>query len=329
MAVGRLVAKKGFGVLIEALSLVARDRFDFSCIIVGTGPLEAGLRAAYPEAAAEAQAAFGNPALYLEKFIEGGRHIEFQIMADEHGKIITLGERECSIQRRHQKLIEETPSMALKESLRARMAKAALRIAKVIGYTNVGTAEFLLAPDNQFYFIEFNARIQVEHPVTEQVTGKDLVCEQFRIAAGEPLGYNSVRPNGWSIEARIYAEDPENDFQPCPGLVENCHIPGGPGIRVDTHLFSGYRVPQHYDSLLAKVIAWGTDRNQATERLAGALDEFRVQGIKTTSALCAQILRSGRFRRGDISMGLIDHFLRKPDRRPERGREAKEEAKAT
>lgn len=290
---------------------------------------DVSLQHAVNMAAREAEAAFGDGGLYIERYIENARHIEFQILADEHGKIITMGERECSIQRRHQKLIEETPSTALKESQRARMAKAALRVAKAIGYTNAGTAEFLLAPDNQFYFIEFNARIQVEHPVTEEVTGKDLVCEQFRIAAGEHLGYNSVRPNGWAIEARIYAEDPENDFRPCPGLVEHCHIPGGPGIRVDTHLFSGYRVPRHYDSLLAKVIAWGTDRNQATERLAGALDEFRVQGIKTTSALCAQILRSGRFRRGDISMALIDHFLRKPGRRPDRGREAIEEAKAT
>ncbi len=264
---------------------------------------------AYNFAVSEAEAAFGDGGVYVEKFIEGARHIEVQIMADEHGKIVALGERECSIQRRHQKLIEETPSTAVPPSLRSKLQRAAIRIAKATNYTNAGTAEFLLAPDNQFYFIEFNARIQVEHPVTEQVTGKDLVREQIRIAAGEPLGYSSVKPEGCSIEARIYAEDPDNDFAPCPGTVENIHMPGGPGIRVDTHLFAGYEVPRYYDSMLAKVIAWGADRNQAIERLAGALDEFKIQGINTTAGLCAKIVRSGRFRRGDISMDFLEWFM--------------------
>lgn len=272
---------------------------------------DVALQHAVNMAAAEAEASFGVGSVYMEKFVENARHIEFQILADMHGKVVQLGDRECSIQRRHQKLIEETPSTALKDSLRTKMGRASIRVAKAIGHTNAGTVEFLLGPDNQFYFIEFNARIQVEHPVTEEVTGKDLVCEQIRIAAQEPLGYSSVRRNGYAIEARIYAEDPDNGFLPCPGVVEQCHIPGGPGIRVDTHLFTGYPVPRYYDSLLAKVIAWGADRNQALARLAGALDEFSIRGFKTTAPLCAQIVRSGRFRRGDISVDMIDYFLPK------------------
>lgn len=270
---------------------------------------DVALNHAFNVATTEAQAAFGDGGVYLEKFVENGRHIEMQVLADQHGKIVTLGERECSIQRRHQKLIEETPSTAVQPSLRSKLARAAVRAAKATGYANAGTVEFLLGPDNQFYFIEFNARIQVEHPVTEQVTRMDLVTEQIRVAAGEHLGYSSIKPEGCAIEARIYAEDPEKDFQPSPGRVDNVHIPGGPGIRVDTHLFTGYEVPRYYDSLLAKVIAWGTDRNQAIERLAGALDEFQIHGVKTTTSLCAKIVRSGRFRRGDISMDFLDWFM--------------------
>jgi acetyl-CoA carboxylase biotin carboxylase subunit len=262
-------------------------------------------------ASTEAKAAFGDGGVYLEKFVESARHVEVQVIGDNHGKIVSIGERECSIQRRHQKLIEETPSTAVNASLRNKMLRAAQRAARAINYSNAGTVEFLLTPDKQFYFIELNARIQVEHPVTEEVTRKDLVCEQIRLAAGEPLGYSSLPAAGSSIEARIYAEDPENNFAPSPGIVRNCHLPSGPGIRVDTHLFAGYEVPRYYDSLLAKVISWGADRDHAIERLAGALDEFKIDGIKTTAALCATILRSGRFRRGDISMDTIDHFLPK------------------
>jgi len=270
---------------------------------------DVALNHAFNMAVSEAQAAFGDGGVYIEKFVENARHIEVQILADEHGKIIALGERECSIQRRHQKLIEETPSTALQPSLRSKLSRAAIRAAKAVSYTNAGTVEFLLAPDNQFYFIEFNARIQVEHPVTEEVTRKDLVSEQIRIAAGEPLGYSSVKPEGCAIEARVYAEDPDNGFAPSPGIIENLHLPGGPGIRIDTHIFMDYEVPRYYDSMLAKVIAWGDDRNQAIERLAGALDEFKIQGIKTTAPLCAKIIRSGRFRRGDISMDFLDWFM--------------------
>ena len=273
---------------------------------------DVALQSAVNMASAEAEAAFGDSGVYLEKFVESARHVEVQVMGDTHGKIIPIGERECSIQRRHQKLIEETPSTAISSSIRGKMLKAAQRAAREINYSNAGTVEFLLTPDKQFYFIEFNARIQVEHPVTEEVTRKDLVCEQIRLAAGEPLGYNSVASAGSAIEARIYAEDPENGFAPSPGIVRNCHLPSGPGIRVDTHLFAGYEIPRYYESLLAKVIAWGEDRDHAIERLTGALDEFKIDGIKTTAALCATILRSGRFRRGDISMDTIDHFLPKP-----------------
>jgi acetyl-CoA carboxylase biotin carboxylase subunit len=272
---------------------------------------DVALKNALAMASVEAQAAFGDAGVYIEKFIEDARHVEFQILADHQGHIISFGERECSIQRRHQKLIEETPSVRLNNSLRSKMTKAALRAAKAIGYTNAGTAEFLLAPDNQFYFIEFNARIQVEHPVTEEVTGVDLVKEQLRVAAGQALGYSSVDPVGHSIEARVYAEDPEANFAPSPGLVSRCHIPGGPGIRVDTHLFSGYTVPRYYDSLLAKVISWGRDRDEAIQRLAGALDEFATEGVKTTAKLCARIIRSDRFRRGDLGPDLIEEYVPK------------------
>ena len=270
---------------------------------------DVALQNAVSMASAEALSAFGDAGVYLEKFVENARHVEFQILGDTHGKIISLGERECTIQRRHQKLIEESPATGMTSSLRARMSKAAVRAAKAIGYTNAGTAEFLLAPDGQFYFIEFNARIQVEHPVTEEVTKIDLVKEQFRLASGDPLHNMHIRSSGAAIEARVYAEDPDNGFAPSPGLVERCHLPGGPGIRVDSHLFSGYTVPRYYDSLLAKVIGYGRNREEAINRLAGALQEFTVEGVKTTAKLCAQIVKSDRFRRGEIDTDLVDHFV--------------------
>lgn len=272
---------------------------------------DVALKNAVAMAMSEAQAAFGDAGVYIEKFVEDARHVEFQILADEHGKVISLGERECTIQRRHQKIIEETPSPALNASLRAKMAKAAVRAAKAVKYTNAGTVEFLLGPDNQFYFIELNARIQVEHPVTEEVTGIDLVKEQIRIASDEPLGFSSVRPSGSAIEGRVYAEDPDNGFAPCAGEVGRCLIPGGPGVRVETHLFPGYSVPRYYDPLIAKVIARGKDRNEAINRLAGAMDEFYTEGIKNTARLCAQIIRSDPFRRGEIGPKLIERFIPK------------------
>ncbi len=270
---------------------------------------DVALSSAFKMATAEAEAAFGDGGVYIEKFVENARHIEVQVLGDNFGKIISLGERECSIQRRHQKLIEESPSPGVNASLRNRLTRAALRAAKAVNYSNAGTVEFLVAEDGSFYFIEFNARIQVEHPVTEMVTRLDLVKEQIRIASGEHLGYNGPDRIGHAIEARVYAEDPEFNFRPCPGVITNLYTPGGPGIRVDTHIFAGYEVPRYYDSLLAKVCAWGSDRNEAIERLAGALDEYQIQGIKTTAGICARILRTSRFRRGELSMNFLDWFL--------------------
>ena len=205
--------------------------------------------------------------------------------------------------------IEETPCPALTPALRDEMTEAALAAAEAVGYTNAGTVEFLLAPDGNYYFIELNARIQVEHPVTEEATGIDLVREQIRLAAGEPLGYATVATTDAVIEARVYAEDPDSNFRPNSGLIRRCHIPGGPGIRVDTHLFSGYEVPHYYDSLLAKVIARGKTRNEAIERLSGALNELFVENITTTAGLCARIVHGDRFRRGDIGPDLLDEYL--------------------
>ncbi len=260
-------------------------------------------------AVSEAQAAFGDGGVYIEKLLPGARHIEFQILADTQGHTVVLGERDCTVQRRHQKLIEEAPSPVLTNSLRSKMGKAALRASKALNYSNAGTAEFLLTPDGQFYFIEFNARIQVELPVTEEVTGLDLVREQIRIADGNPLGYSSVRRYGYAIEARVYAEDPEMNFQPSPGIIKECHLPGGPGIRVDTHIMSGYSVPRYYDPLLAKVIARGRDREQAIERISTALDEVVTEGVKNTAALTARIIRGDRFRRGDVGPDLLSEYV--------------------
>ncbi|MBN2311118.1 MAG: acetyl-CoA carboxylase biotin carboxylase subunit [Candidatus Hydrogenedentes bacterium] len=272
---------------------------------------DVALQNAVSMASLEAQSAFGDGGVYIEKFVENARHIEFQILADHHGTTVAVGDRECTIQRRHQKLIEESPAPGLTTALRTKMAKAAVRAAEAIGYTNAGTAEFVLAPDGQFYFIEFNARIQVEHPVTEEVTGIDLVREQFRLATGERLQDTEVVTTGAAIEARICAEDPEHGFVPTPGLVSRCHVPGGPGIRVDSHLFSGYNIPRYYDSLIAKVIARGRTREEAIGRLAGALQEFATEGVKTTARLCARVVKSDRFQRGDIDVKLLDDFVPK------------------
>ncbi|HNR33068.1 MAG TPA: acetyl-CoA carboxylase biotin carboxylase subunit, partial [Candidatus Hydrogenedentes bacterium] len=255
---------------------------------------ETDLRKALDVATNEAQAAFGNGGVYLEKYIEGARHVEFQVLADEYGDMVVLGERECTIQRRHQKLIEETPCSVLTPELREEMARAALHAARAVEYTNAGTVEFLLGPDGAFYFIELNARIQVEHPVTEEVTGIDLVREQIRIARGEPLGYDGVAPRGAAIEARIYAENPDRNFAPSPGRIGRCHLPGGPGVRVDTHIYAGYEVPRYYDALLAKVVARGRDRDEAIARLSGALSEFETEGVDTTARFCARLIRSER-----------------------------------
>jgi len=259
------------------------------------------LREAVGGAAREADAAFGNPALYVEKVIERARHVEVQVIADTHGSTVHLFERDCSIQRRRQKLIEESPSPGLDPGVRAEMAASAVRLAERAGYVNAGTVEFLLDADGRFHFIEMNTRIQVEHPVTEMVTGIDLVKEQLRVAAGEPLSFaqDDVEQRGAAIEFRINAEDPDADFAPSPGAVDGLQLPGGPGVRVDTALYDGYTVPPFYDSLIAKVVVWGRDREEAIARGRGALRELRVGGIRTTAAFHLRMLEDEGFRRGE------------------------------
>ncbi len=260
-------------------------------------------------ASEEAAKAFNDGSMYLEKYLIQPRHIEFQIFGDRYGKVIHLGERECSIQRRHQKLIEESPSVALDQALRDRMGTAAIKLAEAVNYENAGTIEFLLDRDGNFYFMEMNTRIQVEHPVTEMVMGVDLVKLQLRVAAGEALTIkDSLKPRGHVIECRINAEDPEK-FTPSPGVLKTLHLPGGPGVRVDTHAYQEYRIPPFYDSMIGKLIVQGRDREEAISRMLRALDFFIVEGIKTTIPLHQQILRDSKFRRGDLSTHFMEDFL--------------------
>jgi acetyl-CoA carboxylase biotin carboxylase subunit len=269
------------------------------------------LRAAYDTARNEADKAFGDPSLYLEKYLERPRHIEFQVLADATGRTVHLGERECSIQRRHQKIIEEAPSPALTPDLRAEMGNAAVAAARAVRYLNAGTVEFLLADDGRHYFMEMNTRIQVEHPVTELVTGFDLVREQLVIAAGKPMTVpkrRKIRPVGHAIEFRINAEDPVT-FAPSPGRISHLALPGGPGVRVDTHLYSGYAVPPHYDSLIAKLLVSGRDRTEAIERGRRALEMFQVDGIQTSIPLHRRILDDRDFIAGRLSTHFMDRFL--------------------
>jgi acetyl-CoA carboxylase biotin carboxylase subunit len=260
---------------------------------------------------AEAEASFGNGEVFVEKYLEAPRHIEFQILADKAGHTLHLGERDCTIQRRHQKLVEEAPSPAVDAKLRRKMGELAVRAARAAGYFSVGTVEFLLDQDGLFYFIEMNTRIQVEHPVTEVVTGIDLVKEQIRVAAGEPLGYkqDDVSISGWAIECRINAEDPSNGFSPSPGRVAACYLPGGRGVRVDTHIFAGYEVPPYYDSLLAKLIASGETREEAIRVMRRALDEFQVEPLRTTIPLHKQIFSDPTFWRGQITTAYLDRLM--------------------
>ncbi len=256
----------------------------------------------------EALSAFGNGEVYVEKYLERPRHVEIQVIGDTFGRVVHLGERDCSIQRRHQKLIEESPSPALDAALRARMGEAAVRLAAAVGYVGAGTIEFLLDRDGSFYFMEMNTRIQVEHPVTEMVTGFDLVKEQIRVAAGEPLSlpgeFAGLR--GHAIECRVNAEDPYRNFQPNPGLITAYHPPGGPGVRVDTHIYAGYTVPPHYDSLVAKVIVHGRDRAEALARMGQALDSFILEGVKTTAPFLARVLRHPAFVAGDVDTRFLE-----------------------
>ncbi len=257
----------------------------------------------------EAQAAFGNPEMYMERYCAKPRHIEIQVVADKHGHYTHLGERECSIQRRHQKVLEESPSAVLPEATRAKLTAASVRAIEAIGYTNVGTMEYLLDADGQFYFMEMNTRLQVEHPVTELVTGIDLVREQIRIAAGEPLSFTDERrARGHAIELRINAEDP-NTFAPSPGKISALHMPGGLGVRVDTHVYAGYMVPPNYDSLLAKVIVHDVDRMAALRRARRCLDEMVIEGIRTNIPFLRRIISNPEFIRGEFDTGFVGRLL--------------------
>ena len=269
------------------------------------------LPAAYTAASSEAQRSFGSGEVYLEKLIERPRHIEIQLMADEHGSCIYLGERECSVQRRHQKVIEEAPSAVVSESLRQRMGEAAVRLALSAGYINAGTVEFLVDADENFYFLEMNTRLQVEHPVTELVTGLDLVHMQLLVAMGEPLGLKQkdVHLRGHAVECRIYAEDPDNQFFPSPGLITRLVQPSGPGIREDCAVYEGWRVPLDYDPMLSKLVAFAETREAAIDRMLRALDEYVVGGIKTNISLFRRILMDDDFRAARIDTGYLGRLL--------------------
>ena len=263
----------------------------------------------------ESEAAFGNPDVYIERYVEKPRHVEIQILGDSHGHIIHLGERDCTIQRRHQKLVEESPSPILDSKLRKKIIEAAIKCAKAINYVNAGTVEFLVDYSGNFYFMEMNTRIQVEHPVTEAVTGIDLVKEQIRIADGEKLHHKQedIRFNGCAIECRINAEDPDNDFMPSPGKITMLDLPGGRGVRIDTHVYQGYSIPPYYDSLIAKLIVHGKDRNEAITICRRALDEFIVDPIKTTIPFHKKVMSNPLFIKGKYSTDFIDRLFEKPE----------------
>jgi acetyl-CoA carboxylase biotin carboxylase subunit len=275
---------------------------------------DAEFDSAFRDASSEAMNAFDDARLYLEKYLERPRHVEIQIFADSHGRVVSLGERECSVQRRHQKVIEEAPSPIVTPDLRKKMGDAAVRLARAGGYVNAGTVEFLLDAHLNFYFLEVNTRLQVEHPVTEQVTGLDLVKLQIAIAAGHrlPFAWESITPRGHAIEVRLYAEDPDNNFFPSPGKILSCHVPSGPGIRLDDGVYEGWTVPNDYDPLLSKLIAWGNSREETIARLRRALEEYIVTGIKTNTGLFRRILAEPDFLRGEIHTKWLDELLGRP-----------------
>jgi len=275
---------------------------------------DAEFDSAFRDACSEAMNAFGDARLYLEKYLERPRHIEIQIFADSHGRVVSLGERECSVQRRHQKVIEEAPSPIVTPDLRKKMGDAAVRLARAGGYVNAGTVEFLVDANLNFYFLEMNTRLQVEHPVTEQVTGLDLVKLQIAIAAGHrlPFAWESITPRGHAMEVRLYAEDPDNNFFPSPGKILSCHVPSGPGIRLDDGVYEGWTVPNDYDPLLSKLIAWGNSREETIARLRRALEEYIVTGIKTNTGLFRRILAEPDFLRGEIHTKWLDELLGRP-----------------
>ena len=306
----RLAVDIGFPVIIKAAAggggkgmRVARDADDFA--------------RSFQLARSEALSAFGNGDVYVEKYLERPRHVEFQILGDMHGNVIHLGERDCSVQRRHQKLIEEAPSPALTPALREAMGEAAVRGAKAIGYVGAGTVEMLLDEDGSFYFMEMNTRIQVEHPVTEMLTGVDLVKEQIRVAAGLEMSVKETPPlRGHVIECRVNAEDPARNFQPSPGKIDVFHPPGGNGVRVDTHVYAGYTVPPFYDSMIAKVICQGRDREEALAKMRVALDTFIVQGVQTTIPFLGRVMDDPNFVKGEVHTRFLEtegaHLMKEP-----------------
>ena len=260
----------------------------------------------------ESANAFGDDTMYIEKFIENPRHVEIQVMGDKFGNVVALGERDCSVQRNHQKLIEESPSPAINDEIRNAMNRDAVLAAKTVNYTNAGTIEFILDPKGTYYFMEMNTRIQVEHCVTEMVTGTDLIIEQIRVAMGEPLSFNQegIRLTGHAIECRINAEIPEKNFMPSPGVVKHLHLPAGNGVRVDTALYTGYRIPSEYDSMIAKVIVHAPDRNAAIQKMRSALDEMVIMGVETNLDFQYQIMRNPEFCAGNADTGFIERMLR-------------------
>jgi hypothetical protein len=267
---------------------------------------ESEFKKAWDDAKREAAAAFGNDGLYLEKFVEEPRHIEIQIMGDQYGKVCHLSERDCSIQRRHQKLVEETPSPAVNQELRDQMGEAAIKGAKAINYEGAGTIEFLVDKHGKFYFMEMNTRIQVEHPITEEVTDYDLIKEQIKVAAGVPISGTNYAPKMFSMECRINAEDPANGFRPSPGKITNLHMPGGHGVRIDSHVYAGYTIPPNYDSMIAKLIITGQSREEVITRMKRALQEFVIEGIKTTIPFHINLMDNPTFRSGKFTTKFLE-----------------------
>jgi acetyl-CoA carboxylase biotin carboxylase subunit len=303
----RLAEQMGYPVMIKA---TAGGGGRGMRLVTAASQLENLFKAAQ----GEAEAAFGNPGLYMEKFIDRPRHVEVQVLADRHGNVIHLGERDCSIQRRHQKLLEEAPSPGLDPALRQRMGDAAVAAARSIGYEGAGTVEFLVDRTGNFYFMEMNTRIQVEHPVTEMVTGVDLIAEQLRIAGGEPISFRQeeVRLTGHAIECRINAEDPRHNFRPAPGKITGWLPPGGPGVRVDSHVYTGYEIPPFYDSLIGKLIVWGIDRDAALKRMRRALSECAITGIPTTIEFHLALLDRPEFQRGEVYTKFVEQEMLPP-----------------
>lgn len=299
----RLASEIGYPVIIKATAggggrgmRIAKDQVQLATAIAS--------------ARSEAAASFGDGGVYIEKYLKPIRHIEIQVLADSHGNCIHLGERDCSVQRRHQKLIEESPSPVLTDEMRSEMGRAAVRAAEQIGYEGAGTVEFIYA-DGKFYFMEMNTRIQVEHPVTEMITGVDLIKEQLRAASGLPLSVKQgdIKFNGHAIECRINAEDPERNFLPSPGRVDAYIAPGGPGVRVDSHCYPGYSIPPFYDSLVSKLICWGQDRAEAIQRMQRALDEYAITGVKTTIPFHQKVLANQYFQQGDVTTDFVEKHM--------------------